>query len=183
VVCGKVFLTRAKNPRKTCSEECRRIRYSHTMRDTNIRRRGILSARMKADNPMKKPGVKERAMARLKEIGHKPKIQGGNGRGPTIPQKMLNDILGWEMEAVIPTSKPHGLGWPHAYKVDIASREHMVAVEVDGSSHCSLERRAQDRKKDEFLNGLGFKVLRFKNREILKNPEGCAARAWSLTLK
>ncbi|MDR3152953.1 MAG: endonuclease domain-containing protein [Deltaproteobacteria bacterium] len=39
----------------------------------------------------------------------------------------------------------------------------------------------EDRRKDEVLRGLGFKVLRFTNKEVLKDPEGCAAKALSLT--
>ena len=182
-ICMKKFVSPKKRLRKTCSEECRRRKSSQTMSATNIRRRIIISQRMRDDNPMSNPEIRNRARERLLEMGHRPRVRGGNGCGPTMPQKLLNDILGWSLEVVIPTFKKKGQGYPTAYKVDIANLERKIAVEVDGDSHCALKRKAQDSRKDEVLTGLGFKVLRLRNSVILADPEGCAARALALILK
>lgn len=117
-------------------------------------------------NPTSRPEVREKLSRRLKEIGHKPPIQGGNGRGLTEPQRRLMEVLGmaWEAEYAVRLG-PAKDGYPTNYKVDLANPETMIAIEVDGNSH--LSRRALDAKKDAKLASLGWTVLRFWNREIL----------------
>ena len=61
--------------------------------------------------------------------------------------------------------------YPTHYKIDLADRATMTAVEVDGSSHTALERKAQDRKKDSFLTSLGWKVLRLSNIQVMEHLE------------
>lgn len=166
-----------------CSEECRvaavREVSSRTMASTNGK---YASARMKANNPMHR-GCAEVVSATLRRMGHKPPVRGGNGRPAPEPQRLLAEALGWPMEVVVPTRIPRGAGWPVHYKLDVASREHMVAVEVDGSSHCALDRRAQDARKDEFLRGLGWTVLRFTNQEVMASLEACVRTVMSTTSK
>jgi hypothetical protein len=123
----------------------------------------------------------------LKEIGptnpEGPPVRGGNGRGPSVPQAMLADALGWRMEFVVLTNEPRGSGYPSHYKIDIANPFAKIAIEVDGNSHSSLARRAQDEKKDSFLVSRGWLVLRFSNREVMENLSACVRRAMSTTLK
>ncbi|WP_370638500.1 endonuclease domain-containing protein [Deinococcus sp. 23YEL01] len=59
----------------------------------------------------------------------------------------------------------------------------MVAVELDGSSHSSRSRQAQDQKKDALLRSLGWTVLRWSNKAALSDPEACARAALSTTSK
>ena len=47
-----------------------------------------------------------------------------------------------------------------------------LIVEVDGGQHYSKENILQDEARDEFMNDLGFKVLRFSNSDVFKNMEG-----------
>jgi very-short-patch-repair endonuclease len=61
-------------------------------------------------------------------------------------------------------------GYPTHYKIDVAIPGIKLAVEADGSSHFGEKRRKSDLRKDAFLTGLGWKVLRFSNRMILKRP-------------
>ena len=63
--------------------------------------------------------------------------------------------------------------WPHV----------KVAVEVDGGSHCSLERKDQDRRKGEWLTGEGWTVLRFSNQEVMAGTAACARTVMSTTSK
>ena len=101
------------------------------------------------------------------------KIRKGNGHGITIPQKILTESLGdgWINEYPIKTKCIGGRssGFPTNYKVDIANPTKMIAIEVDGRSHDSVERKEKDIKKESALQKLGWKVLRFKNEDILRN--------------
>jgi hypothetical protein len=102
-------------------------------------------------------------------------IKGGNGRGPTEPQKLLFDALGdgWYMEYVIKTGDApnHGRGnKPTHYKIDLANPKYRIAVEIDGASHAGT--KEIDDKKDQFLESQGWKVLRFKNRDIARDFAG-----------
>lgn len=159
---------------------CREIRRSETMAETN---RKHASARMKARNPMRTQAARERMRRTLKAIGHRPPFRGGNGRGETRPQALLSQALGWPTEVIVPTRMPRGSGYPTHYKLDVANPDEMVAVEVDGGSHCSRERRAQDRRKDEFLRALGWTVLRFWNRDVMADLGGCVRTVTSTTSK
>jgi hypothetical protein len=107
---------------------------------------------------------------RLKEIKHKPIQRGGNGRLLPLPQLALLHALGegWEAEIAIKTNSGHLNGvYPNAYKVDIGNLEKMIAIELDGGSHGSLERQEQDRKKTALLVSLGWSVFRVSNEKAL----------------
>ena len=56
------------------------------------------------------------------------------------------------------------------YIVDFCSLGAQLIVELDGGQH--LENRAYDLQRDAFLLRKGFRVMRFWDGEILKNPEG-----------
>ncbi|MGV8873990.1 MAG: DUF559 domain-containing protein [Rhodococcus sp. (in: high G+C Gram-positive bacteria)] len=55
------------------------------------------------------------------------------------------------------------------YFLDIAWVDDYFIVELDGYEHLSPWRRARDRRRDEFLRGLGFHVLRIPNERVLAN--------------
>lgn len=165
VVCGKVFEWKTK--RKTCSEECKRVRFSQTMSKTNYR---YASERQKRNNTIRFPGAREKLKNTLKEMGWKPPVQGGNGKPTPKPvmnmYEQLTQNYETAIELAIPTKQPRGSGYPTCYKVDLAIPEYHLAIEIDGASHQSLERQRQDAKKDAFLDTLGWKVLRFSNKEV-----------------
>ena len=70
--------------------------------------------------------------------------------------------------------------YPSIYKIDIANPILKIGIEVDGNSHCALSRQAEDKKKVDLLNSLGWNILRFKNEEVLNNLSGCIDRVMSL---
>lgn len=158
-----------------CSDECKRERIraiaSATLSKLN---REHASARMTARNPMHRGDARERMVATLRKIGHKPPTQGGNGHPTPEPQRRLAEALGWPVEVVVTTGLDRAEGFPRHYKLDIASADRRVAVEVDGGSHCSTARREQDARKDAFLASRGWRVLRFTNEEVLADVERCA---------
>lgn len=54
------------------------------------------------------------------------------------------------------------------YVADYVCFEKRIIVEVDGSQHC----KEKDSERNLWFEGQGFKVLRFWNNEVLKNPQG-----------
>jgi len=55
------------------------------------------------------------------------------------------------------------------YIVDFLCAEARVIVELDGAPHDRAEQRANDERRDAFLRGQGFRVLRFSNDLMLGN--------------
>lgn len=148
------------------------------------------SARMKAHNPMADPEARSKMSATLHRIGHKPRIQGGNGRGMSKPQALLMKHLSEmcpESEFVIKTGekKLNPSHYPTHYKIDIAIPAYMLAIEVDGPSHGTVRVKEKDKKKEKFLTSRGWTLLRFSNKEILEAPTICAeavmSTIWKLT--
>ena len=60
------------------------------------------------------------------------------------------------------------------YIADFASSKKKLIVELDGSQHLSTKGLADDTQRTEYLEGEGFRVLRFNNLEVLKNPREVA---------
>jgi very-short-patch-repair endonuclease len=59
------------------------------------------------------------------------------------------------------------------YIVDFVCFKARLIVEADGSQHSE---NASDARRDTYLSGQGFRVLRFWNNDILSNSEGvCTA--------
>ncbi len=123
-------------------------------------------------NPFRDPAVQERARAAAAARGY-PELTGGNGTGPTVPQALLAERLGWPMEVVVPTSRPSP--YPPCYRVDVASPVLRIAIEVDGESHNSRAVRERDARKDALLRSLGWTVLRFTNRRVLRETDAVIA--------
>ena len=57
------------------------------------------------------------------------------------------------------------------YIVDFVCFSARLIVEADGGQHCE---NLRDERRDAWLRGQGFRVLRLWNNEILTNPEGGA---------
>lgn len=124
--------------------------------------------RIRKLKPMQKEETRLKLSNTLKAMGHRPKVRGGNGTRTPVPQQYLFDQLtgSWQLEYAISTG-PKTEGIPTHYKIDIANPVLKVAIEVDGGSHNSPVRRAMDKRKDTKLKQLGWKVLRFLNKDIL----------------
>jgi len=59
------------------------------------------------------------------------------------------------------------------YILDFYAPQIKLAIEVDGETHYqSPEDQEKDKKRDEFLQNKGIKVLRFLNQQVIKNLEG-----------
>ena len=58
------------------------------------------------------------------------------------------------------------------YIVDFFCPRAKLVIEVDGSQHFSDEMTEYDRIRAEYMKGLGLRVLRFTNTEVLKHVGG-----------
>jgi len=62
--------------------------------------------------------------------------------------------------------RQHGIG---PYIVDFYCKEKNLIIELDGSQHTNA--KEYDKERDNYMETLGIKVLRFWNGEIDKNIE------------
>jgi very-short-patch-repair endonuclease len=58
------------------------------------------------------------------------------------------------------------------YIADFMCKELMLIIEVDGITHHFNDTLLNDQKRQKELEQYGFTVLRFKDKEVLKNIEG-----------
>ena len=58
------------------------------------------------------------------------------------------------------------------YILDFYCAAAKLAIELDGSQHYEQAAQQYDKKRTEFFNGLGIRVLRFSNTEVLHNLRG-----------
>ena len=52
------------------------------------------------------------------------------------------------------------------YIVDFCCSSYKVIIELDGSQHYEEEGQIKDKVRDKHLNSLGYKVLRYSNRDV-----------------
>ena len=63
------------------------------------------------------------------------------------------------------------------YIVDFVCLDRKLIVEVDGGQH--LEQSASDAKRTAWLEGRGFRLLRYWNDQVLKEPEAVTEAIWN----
>ena len=91
-----------------------------------------------------------------------PSQRGGNGHRNKL-QTAIMELLSaeWTQEYIqITTEKQRQEGAPNHYKIDLANPTQKTALEIDGSSHRSKERRIQDIRKMRHLAQSGWRVYR-----------------------
>ena len=55
--------------------------------------------------------------------------------------------------------------------VDFYCASEALIIELDGEVHLNALAEEKDRKREEILEGMGFKVLRFENKMVFENLE------------
>lgn len=122
------------------------------------------------------PEVREKISRTMKARGHSPRIRGGNGK-LTRPQKRLLKLLGagWIAEYVVPVPGYQSHSLPKNLKIDIAHPERMIAIELDGPSHQSPQRRQQDSQKTVYLAQNGWSVFRITNQRADELSSTCTS--------
>ncbi len=63
------------------------------------------------------------------------------------------------------------------YIVDFVCFDPKLVIELDGGQHA--EQGAYDNKRTEYLNKLGYRVMRFWNDEILKETEAALEKIYN----
>ena len=58
------------------------------------------------------------------------------------------------------------------FYVDFACHHAGLVIEVDGETHYVEGAQQRDARRDAFLRGEGYTVLRFTNDDVMHNPEG-----------
>lgn len=64
--------------------------------------------------------------------------------------------------------RQHGIG---RYVVDFYHGKSQTVIELDGSMHDVSEIAENDRYRQQFLEDLGYRFLRFRNEEVLNDIE------------
>jgi very-short-patch-repair endonuclease len=64
--------------------------------------------------------------------------------------------------------RQYGIG---RYVVDFYCPGSKVVIEVDGSSHTDRDAEMYDKERQDFIESFEIKVLRFTNKEVIKNTE------------
>ena len=59
------------------------------------------------------------------------------------------------------------------YIADFAIHEKMIVIEVDGEHHFLPEQAERDLKRDKWLAGQGYKVIRLTTGELADSFDGC----------
>ena len=72
-------------------------------------------------------------------------------------QKIRSNQLGFKFR------RQHGIG---RYIVDFYCADLNLIIEIDGDSHFTTDAMEYDFERNEFMEGLGIKVLRFTNDQI-----------------
>lgn len=190
--CNALFQPK-NSTRRFCSTSCRSKMISSTPEARDRSRKSMhrvrhlpevqrkLQAHLQGPtNPFRDPQVQQRAHATLRAKGY-PQLNGGNGRGPTLPQQMLCEALGtgWVLEHIQGTS-PRPPSYPTHYKIDIANPQSMIAVEVHGRGH-GRHGIPTDHKKRKYLESRGWTVLWVWNHEILDDLSGILKRVRETT--
>ncbi len=58
------------------------------------------------------------------------------------------------------------------YIIDFFAPKAKLAIEVDGDTHSAEGAGERDRQRQAYIEGFGIRVLRFTNREVLRNLDG-----------
>ena len=70
------------------------------------------------------------------------------------------------------------------YIADFYCPELKLVIEVDGGQHYSAEGRENDHMRDAYMTRAGITVVRFSDRDVLKNIEAVMEEIWKkLSLK
>jgi very-short-patch-repair endonuclease len=86
-------------------------------------------------------------------------------------RKLWSKIRGNQLGVKFRRQQPVG-----DYIVDFISFDRNLIIELDGSQHGEPGNAAADGKRTQYLEGRGFKVLRFWDNDALQNIEGVVFR-------
>ncbi len=98
----------------------------------------------------------------LKEFANK------NKNNPTEAEQKLWELLRDRKIENFKFRRQHIIG---KYIADFVCISHKLIIEIDGSIHQLPENKESDEFRTKWLESIGFKVIRFSNKQILSEPE------------
>jgi very-short-patch-repair endonuclease len=110
-----------------------------------------------------------------------------NWRRETIKRRQLRNKL-TETEAILwmrlKAKQVNGFRFRRQYSVgpyvaDFYCPEAKLVVEIDGGIHLTTEAQLYDKEREEYMNSLGLKTIRFTNDEVRKNLSGVVLKITS----
>lgn len=87
----------------------------------------------------------------------------------TGPEKRLWSRLRARQLNGLKFRRQHGIG---PYIVDFYCPERSLVIEVDGDGHADPEQIEKDQQRDEYLQSIGLRVVRYTNDDLTKNVDG-----------
>ncbi len=63
--------------------------------------------------------------------------------------------------------------------VDFYCPKGNLVIELDGGQHYSEEGIKKDSSRNEYMESIGLRVLRFSDREIFENMRGVVEKIWN----
>jgi very-short-patch-repair endonuclease len=91
----------------------------------------------------------------------------------TPAEQLLWECLRDRRLAGLKFRRQHAIG---RYIVDFYCHEHRLIIELEGSVHDRPEQAEHDKVRKRELEAQGFRVLTFRNEEVLNDPEGVLQR-------
>jgi len=58
------------------------------------------------------------------------------------------------------------------YIVDFYCPDKKIAIEIDGATHWTEQEQKRDRVRQDYIEALGIRVLRFTNDDVYTNKDG-----------
>jgi len=65
------------------------------------------------------------------------------------------------------------------YIADFYCPKAKLVIEVDGGQHYNVEGKDKDEMRDDYMAGVGIKVLRFSDREVFENSNAVVGKIWT----
>ena len=97
-------------------------------------------------------------------------------RNQTTPaEKKLWAHLGLMRQDGIHFRRQHAID---SFITDFCAPRRKLIVELDGSQH--LEQQEYDQERTKFLEARGYRVLRFWNRDVMKNIDDVLKVIWNV---
>lgn len=161
-----------KGIKKPGTSAALRFRVLRTRRRQSAARKGRkalwVTKRNLESNPMLNPVTVEKMAAKKRGVPQPgPAFRTGQ---LTEAQRLLSEALQAPTEYQVTCGKEARQKFTrlkHWYSIDIAIPAEKLAIELDGNYHLKSRTKQRDDKKDALLQFLGWRVLRFKEADVL----------------
>lgn len=106
-------------------------------------------------------------------------MENADKKGHRLAKRLRNDIPPAEdrLWQELRRKQVHGFHFRRQhpigpYVVDFACVKQRLAIEADGYGHSEPHEIARDKTRTEYIQGLGWRVTRFRNEDIYEDIDG-----------